>query len=137
MLSMEGGTILISMTEDEKICNTISDAELAQIFKACVTYTSTIAYGCNDCPLRKDPDCENRLSRLIIERFEKLLTDNGTYLELLMKAHDELRTAKSCEICIHKDHCDPLAPYESPQWKIWRTCGEIEKKNYRWRGDKE
>ena len=61
----------------------------------------------------------------------------GIGTQLMKKAHDDLRAAKSCEICIHKNHCDPHAPYESPPWKMWRACGEVEKKNYRWRGYKE
>lgn len=127
----------MSATEDEKLFlkhGEISDDKLIQMLKYCVDDSVRI---CDACPFYGQTDCINILLKLCTDRFESALFNESIYFSLLMKAHDELRAAKSCEICIHKDHCDPHAPYESPQWKMWRTCGEVEKKNYRWRGDKE
>lgn len=137
MLSMEGGTTPINMTENEKIYDEhdkMSDIELIQSLKYC---TDDSIQTCKLCPFYGNMRCVGNLMKLATVRLEGILLNEEACLSLLMKAHDELRAAKSCEICIHKDHCDPRAPYESPQWKMWRTCGEVEKKNYRWRGDKE
>lgn len=124
----------MSATEDEKNYDDISVMELLQILKYC---TDDSVQSCNECPFHGNTGCIDILLKLATVHLENLLRSRDIFFSYLMEAHEELNAAKSCEICIHKDCCDPHAPYESPQWKMWRTCGETEKKNYRWRGGKE